>query len=212
VAALTLPRATVPGHTTQAFADLKLPADLPSGEHSISLSGIGGRSPVDLGALTVVGRPAVFEPPELTQPVEGSFGDVVGLLGVAATPELIAASPGQSVTVTLVWRALSPPDRELVRFVHALGPDGNPVAQHDATPCGGSCPAPSWRPGEVLTDPVNIVIPADAPPGEYPLAVGWFESASGERLPTYDAAGARLPGDVLPLPLRIVIAPAEGSP
>ncbi len=135
----------------------------------------------------------------------------MALTGVADTLPAITVAPGETITVTLVWRALATPEGELVRFVHALGSDGKPVAQMDSAPCEGQCPAPSWREGEYLTDVVRISIPADAAPGDYPLAAGWFDAATGVRLPAYDAADARLPDDVLPLPVRVVIGPAGGG-
>jgi hypothetical protein len=55
-------------------------------------------------------------------------------------------------------------------------------------------------------------IPDGVPPGEYPLAVGWYAADSGARLPAYDANGAQAEDDVLPLPIRIVVDRAESSP
>jgi hypothetical protein len=212
VATTTLSQAAAPGQATQAFVDLRIPAELASGDHSVALVAPGADAPIELGIVTVAGRPATFEPPALSQPATGRFDDAVALLGVVDTPRLISVAPGEAITVTLAWRALATPERGLVRFVHALGPDGKPVAQMDSAPCDGFCPVTSWREGEILTDAVRIEIPLDAAPGEYPLAAGWFEAASGARLPAYDATGARLPDDVLPLPVRVGIGSAGAAP
>ena len=75
------------------------------------------------------------------------------MLAIQPTIPVVA---GQPITVTLAWRALSTPSRDLVRFLHVLGPDGRPVAQEDSQPCAGACPAPSWLPGEVLVDQARL--------------------------------------------------------
>jgi hypothetical protein len=96
-------------------------------------------------------------------------------LGVDGPIE-IPASPGQTITVTLAWRALSTPPQDLVRFVHMLGHDGKPLAQEDALPCGGACNAPSWLPGEVLIEQARLKIPETLAPGQYSLAAGWYDA------------------------------------
>jgi hypothetical protein len=208
-ATVTLSAAAVPGQITQAYVDLRVPTEAPPGNHVVTLNGPGLDAPVELGTLAVAGPPTVFEPPGLSQRIEGRFDGAVALLGAADTPALITVSPGETVTVTLVWRALAAPDGELVRFVHVLGPDGRPVAQQDSIPCGGSCPALSWRPGEILIDAVRIEIPDGVPPGEYPLAVGWYAADSGVRLTADDATRAQAENDALQLPIRIVVTRAE---
>jgi hypothetical protein len=97
---------------------------------------------------------------------------------------------GATISVPLVWQALGTSDRPLVRFVHLLGAEGRPLAQADGVPCGGECPADSWVVGEVLRDGVSLVLAPDTPPGEYTLAVGWYDGETLQRLDVQEAEGA----------------------
>jgi hypothetical protein len=59
---------------------------------------------------------------------------------------------------------------------------------------------------------VRLNLTSSISPGDYPLAAGWYDPATGARLPAYDAAGVRQPGDLLALPLTLRVAPAETVP
>ena len=200
------------GQVIHAYADLRLPADTSPGTYPLLLEVAGraaGEAPLRLGDVDVSGRPRRFTPPALSQTAQASFGDAVSLLGLSGAPATLQAVPGQSITLTLVWRAERTPSHDLVRFVHVPGPDGRPLAQKDGPPCDGDCPAPSWLPGEILTDQVEIDLPADLPAGTYSLATGWFDpAASGQpRLPVKSAAGEALAGDLLTLPVQLKVTP-----
>ena len=155
--------ATLPGQIVHTYADLRLPPDLPAGSYELLLSAPDEKTPVSLGQIAVANRPRQFTAPVMAFPYEVTFGDAIQLLGLDAPSTEIPVTTGQPITVTLAWRALSTPPRDLVRFLHVLGPDGRPVAQEDSQPCAGACPAPSWLPGEVLTDQARLTIPADLP-------------------------------------------------
>ncbi len=86
-----------------------------------------------------------------------------------------------------------------MRFVHLLGADGKPLAQHDSAPCEGECPSASWLAGEVLTDTVSLTIPEGVPAGSYSLATGWYDGETLQRLEARDAAGTVLPDGLAPL-------------
>jgi hypothetical protein len=187
--------------------------DLPVSPHAAGAYSIhiNGRLAL-LDAVNVAGRQRVFEAPPLAQPVIAAFGSAVTLEGVDAPAEIIAA-PGETITVTLVWKAVGPPAGDLARFAHVLGEDGRPVAQRDSQPCAGydaappdaACPSASWLAGEYLVDTVAVTLPADLPPGRYPVAAGWYNAASLSRLPAVDGTGARLPDDLLRLPVVVVV-------
>lgn len=44
-----------------------------------------------------------------------------------------------------------------------------------------------------MVDEYRIDIASDAPPGDYELAVGMYDWATGDRLPAFDATGRQLP-------------------
>jgi hypothetical protein len=114
------------------------------------------------------------------------------------------ANPERGVTVTLYWESLGAAPLSYMTFVHLSGPDGRPVAQRDDFPLGGERPTTTWRAGEVLIDHYEIAVPPAARGGSYPLRVGLYDPATGERLPVVDSAGARLPTDQATLDVVVV--------
>jgi len=93
-----------------------------------------------------------------------------------------AAGITSTVTLTLTWQALATVPEDYTVFVHLLAA-GTKLAQSDARPCGGECPTSGWRPGAIVVDRHPIVLPPNAPPGPYRLAVGLYLLATGERVP-----------------------------
>ena len=55
------------------------------------------------------------------------------------------------------------------------------VAQSDGEVVG--YPTSAWRPGPDFSDARKLAIPADLPPGQYMLYVGWYDPDNGNRLP-----------------------------
>ena len=72
------------------------------------------------------------------------------------------------------------------------------MSQDDHVPADNLRPTSGWRPGEVVSDPVQLSLPLDLPPGEYRINVGVYDPDSGERLPL-TIEGERLQYDQLPL-------------
>jgi hypothetical protein len=70
-----------------------------------------------------------------------------------------------------------------------LDPQGKIRGQQDNMPVQNELPTTCWQPGEFVTDPYDIPIASDAPPGLYKLEVGMYYLPTGERLPV-----TRLPG------------------
>jgi hypothetical protein len=211
---LSLP-AVPPGRIFHTFANLHLPAGMPAGPQTLMLAAPAGAAPIALGtssqaaySVTVAGRPRQFDPPALSKPLAATFGDAVTLLGLPDAQDHLQVAAGQTLTVTLAWRATRTPAGDLTRFVHIQGPDRRPVAQRDGAPCADdACPSRSWLPGEVLIDEVRVEIPHNLAPGTYPVAVGWFDTSTQVRLPVIDSSGQRSTGDALALPLQVTVLP-----
>ncbi len=193
-------------------ADLRVPPEAAEGAYTLLLEDLQQGDQAELGPVQVGGRPHTFQAPSLIQPLRASFGSAVELQGVDAPPSVIV-EPGQVVTVTLAWTVTQPPPTDLARFVHVLGSDGRPVTQRAGVPCAGqvtplpdaACPAASWIGGEVLIDRVEIEIPATLPPGRYPLATGWYDAATLQRIPARNAQGEAAPDDLFRLPVELVV-------
>jgi hypothetical protein len=152
----------------------------------------GESAAVTLGTIAVTNRPRQFTTPTLDLSYAATFGEAVQLLGLNISPiatrdpagqAVVSVAAGQSITLTLAWRVLDTPTRDLTRFLHILGADGRPVAQEDSAPCGGACPATSWLAGEILVEQARLVIPSDLATGVYPLAIGWYDARTFQRLP-----------------------------
>jgi mannosyltransferase len=115
------------------------------------------------------------------------FGEAIRLDGFSLSDTALA--PGEALGVSLRWAADSPINERYKVFVHLYAPDGVTIAaQHDAEPGGGLAPTDGWTPGQVVRDNHGLLLPPEAAPGVYQLAVGLYD-ADGNRLPvTLDGA------------------------
>lgn len=82
---------------------------------------------------------------------------------------------------SLFWRALTTPAADLKTFVHLVDEQQVIRSQYDAIPCEWQCPTETWLPGETVVDRVTLDL-TDLPSGNYALAVGMYEPATGNRL------------------------------
>jgi hypothetical protein len=60
------------------------------------------------------------------------------------------------------------------------------LAQRDGPPLDGAFPPTAWPVGEPLDVTTSIDLPGDLAPGRYRLALGWYDLATGARLPMAD--------------------------
>ncbi|MCB0238454.1 MAG: hypothetical protein KDH08_07360, partial [Anaerolineae bacterium] len=130
----------------------------------------------------------IYLPPQWTLPkrataLDQSFGQAIRLAGYElASPSLM---PGDLLMLALYWQrqpdTQQPEDATV--FVHLLDKDEKVVAGFDSPPCQGTCPAPTWRPGEVIRDEYRLSLPADLPAGDYQIEIGMYDPQTLERLP-----------------------------
>jgi hypothetical protein len=111
---------------------------------------------------------------------------------------------GQTIEVETWWRVDSLPERPLSIMMHLTGPEGAPVIVSD----GLGVPVENWQMGDVIVQRHSLLIPADAPVGEYTPTMGvyWYDPAdfTTERWPV-ERDGESI-GNQLALPLITVIA------
>lgn len=205
-AEVEVPQNTPIGQIIHTYVDLPLPPDAAAGDHRLLLTPASGTetAPVDLGRVSLTNRPRQFRAPEVVQAGDVTFGDAVRLVGVDEAAEIVVR-PGQTITMTLVWQALGTPSADLVRFVHMLGADGEPLAQEDSLPCAGACNASSWLAGEYFVEQATLTIPDGLAVGRYPLAAGWYDATTFERLPVREAAAPERAEGMAVLPSVIVV-------
>jgi len=111
----------------------------------------------------------------LAAPVE--FDDRVQLLGYRLTRDSV--SPGEEVSLVLLWQVsgdLRPP---IASFVHLLDEDERPCAQYD----GWGTAIRGLEIGDVIVHHVHIPIPIDAEPGIYRLQLGVYSPDTMIRWP-----------------------------
>jgi hypothetical protein len=157
----------------------RLPLDTSPGTYKLKLR-VGEESTLDLGKVTVQDTDRQFEIPPIAHPLTTMLGHRVELLGYSVSSESV--TPGETLVLTLTWRALTQMTADYTVFTHLLAPDGSMAGQQDRQPVGGDYPTSLWAPGEVVTDVYNIAVDATAGPGEYRLEVGMYLVTSGARL------------------------------
>jgi 4-amino-4-deoxy-L-arabinose transferase-like glycosyltransferase len=163
--------------------DPRLPREVPPGDYPLRLQAAG--LSLDLGTVTVQAVGRTFDAPPIAHPLAATLGDQVELLGYNLSTE--TASPENTLTLTLYWRALAEMDESYTVFAHLVAPDGSMAGQRDSLPVGGSYPTDLWMTGEVVTDVYEITVRADAAPGAHRLEVGMYVAETGTRLSIADS-------------------------
>jgi hypothetical protein len=202
------------GEILRGRQNWQLDPTLPTGDYRLTVQMIAPDGavapPVDLGQVTVAGRPHGFAPPgQMAVMLGGRIGDFARLLGFDAKPVPAVAADG-SVTITALpasalalaltffWQAEGASSVPYAVSVQLLDDDGVLRAQHDQQPGGGAFPTTSWVQGEVLADAYQLELPADLAPGSYRLIVRMYDPATLAALPAENADGNPA-GDALAL-------------
>jgi hypothetical protein len=137
----------------------------------------------------------MFDLPRMQHPQAAQFGDFAKLLGYDLQSDALSAA--RPLNLRLYWRATNtePITTPYTVFTQILAPDGHLVAQHDAPP---NLPPAQWVPGQIVTDDHSLKVVDPAYRGPAALIVGWYNSATIERVP---ASG----GDfvMLSVPVRV---------
>jgi hypothetical protein len=203
------------GQVLLSFHRFKLPAGMLPGDYRLQVAlsqphvGAwplsGNRPALDLGRVTVTpADPA--QPPdpwgEYKTPPEATFGDEIRLAGYDYS--VTRAGQGKGFAARLLWQALRAPAADYTLLAELVDAQGKVWRDWRHTPADGHAPTHTWVAGQVVADQVDLVLPADAPPGEDTLRVrlAWLQP-DGTRLPV---RGWLFPaGDSVTLPgVRVV--------
>jgi hypothetical protein len=126
--------------------------------------------------------------------------------------------PAEGLEIRLFWLAGAAMTQRWTCFVQLVGPQGQSWGQVDREPGGGSLPTTAWLRGDTVIERHAPLLDAAAR-GALRLRLGWYDPATGQRLPLEDPAReADLPagiravdgGSALELDLGYV-APGDGS-
>ncbi len=182
------------GDRFQSRYTLHITPTLPAGRYQLVLDVPGEKESVSLATTKVLPRERSFALPEdMPQRLDLTFGEQIDLRGYALPDAQVA--PGDVIPLTLYWQADGPTDRGYTLFVHLLGSDGLPHGQVDRVPGNGAAPTSSWAAGQVIVEDIALPVAADAPPGTYRVAVGFYDASYGDRLVAMDSSGQTLAGD-----------------
>jgi 4-amino-4-deoxy-L-arabinose transferase-like glycosyltransferase len=177
---------------------LTIDQDVPAGDYELELMLLNratyepliassGLPTISLGQLRIEVWERQFTVPAIQHPLEVNLGNKVELLGYDL--DRTSAKPGESLHLTLYWRALVDMDASYTVFTHLLGGDNRIWGQKDSVPKAGTYPTTLWVEGEVVADEYEIIVKSDAPPGQYMIEVGMYLPQSGQRLPVLDESG-----------------------
>ena len=135
--------------------------------------------------LTEAGLGLLFGDPTATGPLSRDEGRI-RLQGYGLTAEVM---PGDAIALELRWQSIRPVQQDYHVFVHLLDSRGEKVAQRDGQPVQWMRPISTWQPGEEILDHYGFLMPLDAIPGDYTIAVGLYDPVTGQRLPVSAGAG-----------------------
>ncbi|HID62253.1 MAG TPA: hypothetical protein EYP49_05865 [Anaerolineae bacterium] len=133
-----------------------------------------------LGPVQVSRRePPAVEDLDLDHPIGAVLGGRVRLLGYNIESGF---RPGDGIHLTLFWQCLAEMEQDYTVFTHLVDGEGRIWGQKDNPPVDGLYPTTEWEVGEIVRDQYDLVIPSEAPPGQYHLKVGMYLAETGERL------------------------------
>lgn len=111
--------------------------------------------------------------------------------GFTLTHYSLPSEPVQTHTlpVTFDWATTTRPTRDLSQFFHLTPAGGGDVITFDQQPFGGRFPTIDWPANARFSDPWQVTLPDDLPPGDYEVRTGLYDVATLERAAVTDSAG-----------------------
>jgi len=102
----------------------------------------------------------------------------IDLIGYSLAAESV--SPGETIPLTLYWKAREPAAGDYQVFAHLNTSEIQTWAQVDKLH-PGDYPTSRWSLDQYIRDPYQIYVPDGTPPGEYELHVGLWNLGTGVR-------------------------------
>lgn len=123
----------------------------------------------------------------IPHPLNVTFGDRVQLLGYAV--DVKSAYPGDQITVTLYWKAMSGMSEDYAVFIHLINSADVIAAQSDTFAGSSGIPTSQWRPGDVIAETYVVEVgPTAYTPDNAVLWVGLYLPGQ-PRLPARSTEG-----------------------
>ncbi len=175
------------GEVIGARYQLRFPVELEAADYHVSI-GVAGPDGelLDGGMFTpfdvrLLHRERSFDPVQPQHPLQVRFDDpAITLIGADYPTQTLRA--GDTVPLTLYWKAGTTTDMLYTVFAHLETLNGSVIAQLDSQPQGGGMPTASWATGQIIADQYPLSIPAGTPPGAYRIVVGMYNPLDGTPL------------------------------
>ncbi len=149
---------------------------LPTGER---LTLPDGRETLVIGQTLLEPRASAHNVPN---PLSVNFGGLIELVGYSLSD--LSPAAGDTVTLTLYWRALAPIADDYKVFANILDPlTLTKHAASDGMPAQWSAPTSTWTPGVIVEDVHTLAISPDAPPGIFEIEVGLYRETPDGAFP-----------------------------
>lgn len=158
----------------------------------------------DVYVVQVEARDRNYAPPLARQRADVRFGAALRLRGYHLNRASLRA--GESAELTVYWQATQRPTRIYAAFNHLRTADNQVLWKQDSWPQAGLYTTNHWLKGEVVAEQYTLTVPADTPPGDYPLYIGLYTPDDGQRLPAVRPNGERYLNDEVVLQ-TIKVAP-----
>jgi hypothetical protein len=134
-------------------------------------------------------------------PVNFNFGNKIALIGYDMDRR--TAAPGETIYLTLYWKALAKIKEDYTVFTHILGKENRIWAQKDSWPKNGAAPTSTWEPGQIIADEYELSIYPDTPADVYDVEIGLYLATTGKRLRIVGPGGRLLDDRVLLSKVRV---------
>jgi hypothetical protein len=144
---------------------------------AVGSDGVSLGDAVRFGKIQIVPRSSADG---LPNPVYFNLDNQIALVGYSV--DRTALKPGETLHLTLYWRAIGKIKYNYSVFTHILGENHQLWAQKDAWPQNGNAPTLTWKLGQTIEDPYELVVKADAPAGAWDVEIGVYLGETGQRL------------------------------
>jgi hypothetical protein len=155
-----------------------------------------GRDAVRLARIAVRPRPG-----DVPNPLNVNFDDKLALIGYALDQRV--ARPGETIRLTLYWRALNPMAVNYNLFVHVLGEENQIWANSDSPLTDRAVCTNRWEPGTMVEEARELTLVEATPPGFYDIELGLHASGLG-RLQILAEDGRQVSSRLLLTTIRVL--------
>ena len=133
-------------------------------------------------------------------PVSISLSDKLELIGYSLDERALA--PGETVSLTLYWRALSPMEINYALFVHVLGEENQIWGNSQGPITDRATCTNRWETGVLVKEERKLTVADETPFGFYDLELGVY-APTGGRLKVLDDDGREVSNRIFLTTIRV---------